>query len=96
MEIELSVLTEQAKKERYYQDLKPQLEQIGELLKENRKRDLYNFKDQIKGLLEQDIVSRYYLEKGVTEVEFKHDSDIKRSIEVLNNPTEYKKMLNIF
>jgi carboxyl-terminal processing protease len=96
VEMELSILKEQAKRERYYQDLQPQLDQIGELLKENRKRDLYNFKDQIKGFLEQDIASRYYLEKGTTEVEFKHDADIKKSIQVLNNPTEYKKKLNSF
>ena len=96
VEIELSLLKEQAKRERYYKDLQLQLDQIGDLLKENRKKDLYTFKDQIKVLLEQDIVSRYYLEKGVTEVEFKYDTDIKRSIDILNNSTEYKKKLNIF
>ncbi len=96
VEIQLSQLKEQAKKERYYQDLQLQIDQIGELLKENRKKDLYNFKDQIKALLEQDIASRYYLEKGITEVEFKYDADIKKSIEVLNNTAEYKKKLSIF
>lgn len=96
VEIQLSLLKEKAKKERYYQDLQSQIDQIGELLKENRKKDLYNFKDQIKGLLEQDIASRYYMEKGITEVEFKYDADISKSIEVLNNPTEYKKKLNVF
>lgn len=96
VEVQLSLLKEQAKSERYYQDLQPQIDQIGELLKENRKKDLHNFKDQIKGFLEQDIASRYYLEKGITEVEFKYDADISKSIEVLNNTTEYKKKLNIF
>lgn len=95
VEIELSKLKEQAKKERYYDDLRGQFEQINELIKENRKKDLYTFKDQIKMLLEQDIASRYYLEKGSTEVEFKYDADIKKSIEILNNPVEYKKTLNI-
>lgn len=96
VEIQLSLLKENAKKERYYQDLQSQIDQIGELLKENRKKDLYNLKDQIKGLLEQDIASRYYMEKGITEVEFKYDADISKSIEVLNNETFYKKKLNIF
>ncbi|HEY5692225.1 MAG TPA: S41 family peptidase [Cyclobacteriaceae bacterium] len=96
VEIQLSLLKEQTKKERYYQDLQSQIDQLGELLKENRKKDLYNFKDQIKGLLEQDIASRYYMEKGITEVKFKYDADISKSIEVLNNPTEYKMKLNVF
>lgn len=95
VEIELSLLKEQAKRERYYEDLRPQIDQIAELLKESRKKDLYTFKDQIKMLLEQDIVSRYYLEKGSTEVEFQYDADIKKSIEVLNNSSLYKKTLKI-
>ncbi|MGE0589752.1 MAG: S41 family peptidase [Cyclobacteriaceae bacterium] len=95
VEIELSLLKEQAKRERYYEDLRPQIDQITELLKESRKKDLYTFKDQIKMLLEQDIVSRYYLEKGSTEVEFQYDADIKKSIEVLNNSTLYKKTLKV-
>lgn len=95
VEIELSLLKEQAKKERYYDELSPQFEQIGELLKESRKKDLYTFKDQIKSLLEQDIVSRYYLEKGSTEVQFKFDADIKKSIEILHTPAYYKKILKL-
>ncbi|MEZ4946146.1 MAG: S41 family peptidase [Cyclobacteriaceae bacterium] len=95
VEVELTVLKEQAKRERYYEELSPQIDQIAELLKESRKRDLYTFKDQIKLLLEQDIASRYYLEKGITEVEFKNDSDIEKSVEVLNNKAEYKKILRL-
>ncbi|MEP2671636.1 MAG: S41 family peptidase [Cyclobacteriaceae bacterium] len=95
VEVELSVLKEQAKRERYYEELSPQIEQIAELLKESRKNDLYTFKDQIKMLLEQDIVSRYYLEKGITEVEFKNDADIEKSVAVLNKVDEYKKILRL-
>jgi carboxyl-terminal processing protease len=95
VEVELTVLKEQAKRERYYEELSPQIDQIAELLKESRKRDLYTFKDQIKLLLEQDIASRYYLEKGITEVEFKNDADIEKSVEVLNNKAEYKKILRL-
>lgn len=95
VEVELSVLKEQAKRERYYEELSPQIEQIAELLKESRKNDLYTFKDQIKMLLEQDIASRYYLEKGITEVEFKNDADIEQSVAVLNKIEEYKKILRL-
>lgn len=95
VEIELSVLKDQARKERYYDDLRPQFEELNELLKESRKKDLYTFKDEIKMLLEEDIVSRYYLERGSVEVEFKYDADLKKSIEILNAPAEYKKKLNL-
>lgn len=95
LEKRLALFTNEAKKERYYNDLKIQLDQITTKLAESRKNDLVTFKDQIKLLLEEDIASRYYLEKGAVEVAFKYDEDVKKSIEVLNNSTQYKKILNI-
>jgi carboxyl-terminal processing protease len=95
LEKRLALFTNEAKKERYYTDLKIQLDQISIKLAESRKNDLITFKDQIKLFLEEDIASRYYLEKGAVEVAFKYDEDVKKSIEVLNNSTQYKKILNI-
>ena len=95
LEKRLALFTNEAKKERYYTDLKIQLDQITTKLAESRKNDLVTFKDQIKLLLEEDIASRYYLEKGAVEVAFKYNEDVKKSIEVLNNSTQYKKILNI-
>ncbi len=95
VEVELSSLTEEAKKERYYNELKPQLDAIRLRLTDGRKTDLITFKDQIKQLLEQEIASRYYLEKGSVEVAFKNDPDVKKAIEAMNNQAQYKKVLNI-
>ncbi len=95
LEKRLALFTNEAKKERYYTDLKIQLDQISSKLADTRKNDLTTFKDQIKLLLEEDIASRYYLEKGAVEVAFKYDQEVKKSIEVLNNSAQYKKILNI-
>lgn len=94
-EVQLSALTEEAKRERYYNELKPQLDQLNTRLTEKRKHDLITFKDQIKMVLEEDIASRYYLERGSVETGFKYDNDVKKAIEVLNNRPQYNKMLNI-
>lgn len=95
LELKLSQLSEEARSERFFTDLKPQIDQIQARLAENRKNDLITYKDQIKLLLEKDIVSRYYLERGQAEVGFSQDPEVKASIEILNNPTEYKKILNL-
>lgn len=95
IEIRLSQLTQEAKSERFYDDLKPQIDQIQTRLADSRKNDLITFKDQIKLLLEEDIVARYFLERGQVEVSFKQDEEIKASIGVLNNPTQYKKILHL-
>ena len=83
-----------AKKERYYNDLKLQLDQIEAKINDSKKNELNLYKDQIKMLLEEDIVSRYHLEKGGIESGFKYDEDIKKATAVLSDPSQYKKILN--
>lgn len=95
VEAELLELTEEAKREKFYDDLKPQLDQIKTRLAETRKNDLTHYKDQIKQLLEKEIVSRYYFEKGSVETGFKYDQEVKAAIEVLHNQPEYKRILKI-
>jgi carboxyl-terminal processing protease len=86
---------DEAKLERYYDELKPQLDLIQNKIAQYKKNELVIYKDQIKMALEEDIISRYYLEKGSVEVRFKYDADIKKAVEVLGNSTHYKKLLNI-
>lgn len=95
VEAELIELTEEAKREKFYDDLKPQLDQIKTRLAETRKNDLAHYKDQIKQLLEKEIVARYYFEKGSVETGFKYDQEVKAAIEVLHNQPEYKRILKI-
>jgi carboxyl-terminal processing protease len=94
-EVQLASLTEEAKRERHYENLKPQLEQITNKLSDSRKNDLVTFKDQIKMILEEDIISRYHLERGSVEVGFKYDQEVKKAIAVLNQKSIYNKLLNI-
>jgi carboxyl-terminal processing protease len=95
IEAQLNLLTEEAKRERSIDELKPQLDKLKLMITDRRKNDLANFKDQIRGLLEEDIVAHYYLERGATEVSFKSDQDIRKSIDILNDVPGYKKILNL-
>ena len=45
--------------------------------------------------LEEEIVSRYHLERGSVEAGFKYDKDIKMATDILHNSIQYKKLLNI-
>jgi carboxyl-terminal processing protease len=94
IEENLNALIAEAKEDKFYTDLKPTLEHLQTRIKENRKNDLMLSKDQIKILLEEEIVGRYFLEKGSVEARFKSDEETKRAITVLHNQTEYKKILN--
>jgi carboxyl-terminal processing protease len=94
LEFGLQQVTEQAKKEKYYSDLKIQLDQINTKITESKKNELTLYKDQIKMLIEEEIVSRYFLEKGGIETGFKYDEEVKKAVEVLHNNSQYKKVLN--
>ncbi len=52
------------------------------------------YKDEIKMLLEEEIVSRFHYEKGGIEASFKYDNDVKKAIEILHDQAQYKKILN--
>lgn len=88
-------LTEEAKHEPYYNDIKAQITQIQARVDESKKNELLLNKDQIKMLLEEEIISRFHLERGGIEVGFKNDTDVKKASEILANSAQYKKLLNI-
>lgn len=94
LEYELQEFSEQAKKEKYFDDLKVQVEQLSNRIAENKNKELMIYKDQIRMLLEEEIVGRHYLEKGSVEAGFKYDNDVKKAIDLLHNPTQYKKLLS--
>ncbi len=95
LEIDLAELTSEAKREKYYDDLKPQLDEIQARLTESKNTELTRHKDQIKKLLEREIVTRYYFEKGSVETGFKYDQEVKAAIDLLHNQPEYKKILKL-
>ena len=95
LEYQLHQFTEEAKKEKYYTELKGQIDAMQARIGDSKKNELVLYKDEIKMLLEEEIVSHYHLEKGGIEAGFKYDDDIKKATEILHNTDQYKKLLNI-
>ena len=95
LEYELQQFTEEAKKEKYYDDLKGQLSQIQTRIAETKKNELTLYRDEIKMLLEEEIVSHYSLERGSVESSFKYDNEVKTASSLLHDGPQYKKILNL-
>lgn len=95
LEYELQQFTEEAKKEKYYDDLKGQLTQIQARIHDNKKNELMLYRDEIKMLLEEEIASHYHLEKGGVESGFKYDNEVKVASALLHDGAQYKKVLNL-
>ncbi len=91
----IQTLEENARKEKYYEAVKTQIIALKKQVSHNKNTDLQKFKDEIRERLEQEIISRYYWEKGKTEAEFDNDPDIKEALELLADTTRYRKILAI-
>ncbi|GAC1587298.1 MAG: S41 family peptidase [Hymenobacter sp.] len=89
----LTDLGKKVKEEKHYDDVKLELEAIRRKVTVNKANDLQRFKPEIKELLEQEIVSRYYFEKGRTEAGFDDDPNIIAAVSVLNDPNRYAALL---
>lgn len=82
-----------AEKEKYLKEVESELEALNAKVKKNKQNDLYRFKEEIKELLENEIVSRYYFQRGRIENAFTYDADIKKATEILNDNKQYSKIL---
>lgn len=82
-----------AEEEGYYEDSKAEYEALLAKVIPSKERDLEKFKDEIKILLENEIVSRYYFQNGRAEDSFRNDLYIAKSLEILKNSKEYNTIL---
>jgi carboxyl-terminal processing protease len=94
VETSIKDLAAAAQKEKYYDEIKVQLDALKTRMAHNKENDLEKNKDEIKEVLEHEIVSRYYFEKGVKEAGFDDDPEVKEAIRVLNDTTLYQKILS--
>jgi carboxyl-terminal processing protease len=94
VETSIKDLAAAAQKEKYYDEIKVQLEALKTRMAHNKEHDLEKNKDEIREVLEHEIVSRYYFEKGVKEAGFDDDPEVKEAIRVLNDTALYQKILS--
>ncbi len=89
----LEELEEVIKKEKYEDRVNGQLEELRKTLAHDKQKDLESFKDEISDLIREEIVSRYYYQKGRVQSSLVKDPVVDSAIQVLNNPEKYKTIL---
>src|SRR5690606_35472302 len=62
-----------AEEEGYFDDAQAQYEELMKKVTPSKERDLEKFKDEIKAILENEIVARYYYQKGRIIHSFQND-----------------------
>ncbi len=89
----LKKMKETAEEEGYFDDAKAQYEELMKKVVPSKERDLEKFKEEIKTIIENEIISRYYYQKGRTIDAFRNDDYLKKAIEILKNTKEYNTIL---
>jgi carboxyl-terminal processing protease len=90
----LKKLKETAQKEEYYEKAKAEFETLEELLTLDVKKDLNIFKNEVCDLLANEIIKRYYYQKGAIINTLQDDEEVAKAVEVLQDPAQYNGLLN--
>jgi carboxyl-terminal processing protease len=89
----LKKMKETAEKEGYFNEVKNEYEAMMTKVTPSKSRDLDKFKEEISQMLENEIVSRYYFQKGRTVNSFRYDNVLLKAKDVLGNSKEYNTIL---
>jgi carboxyl-terminal processing protease len=86
-------MKETAEEEGYFSESIAEYEALLAKVVPSKERDLEKFKAEIKMILENEIVSRYYFQKGRAINSFNHDVVTKKALETFENMTTYNTIL---
>ena len=93
-EEDLKLLTESTKEEKYFDLVKDEVEVLKKMLAHDKNKDLQVFKPEIKQLLLEEIVSRYYYQKGRLQALLQGDPAMNEAISILKDKARYTNILH--
>jgi carboxyl-terminal processing protease len=94
-EVALKTLLEKAKKENVDSTIKTEYEQLLAAIQRSESTMMDKNQKEIKNLLLDEIIKRYQYKEGLYQYYVKNNLEIKKAIGVLNNATEYNKILKL-
>lgn len=89
----LKKMKKTAEDEGFYEDMEDEYEALLAKVVPSKERDLDKFSNELKQLLENEIVSRYHYQVGRAVHAFKDDVFVNKAIEILENDDKYNTIL---
>ena len=89
----LNQLISSAKKEKYYDRHEDIFSEMQKELNHSLDDDLLTFRNEITGLLEDEILNRYFYEAGSIAWSLKTDEQVLKAIDILNKSQDYNSIL---
>lgn len=91
----LNTLKEAAEFEGYMKDASDEFKALENKLTHNLDRDLDYFSKDIKKMIAEEIIKRYYYQEGAIIQQLKDDKDLDEAVKVLTNPERYQQILSV-
>lgn len=89
----LSSLKTEATKEKQFGDIQGEYDILKAKLLTSKKNDLKQHKAEIKQVLENEIASRYYFERGRYETNFKYDKELAQAVKTMQDKAQIASIL---
>ena len=90
----LEALKEIAQSEKYFDAIEPVYNQILTKIEKEKNNDIYTFQHEISNYIANEIVARYYFQKGRIEHQLSSDPDVKLAMEILLDAKRYQTILS--
>ena len=91
----LANLKDMADFEGYLAEASQEFSALEKKLSHNLDKELDYFSKDIKALICEEIIKRYYYQRGSLIYQLRDDNDLKEAVKVLNNPTKYTNILSV-
>jgi carboxyl-terminal processing protease len=89
----LDSLQQTAIREKYYDAAKGEFTALRNKVGHDKKQDLQKNQAEVKTMLESEIISRYYYQRGRIAHSLRDDDELAKAVSILGSPAEYSAML---
>lgn len=90
----LADLKKTAENEKYLEELQKEFELLESKMIHNKQTDLDKFRPEISRILKNEIVARYFNQKGRVEAAITDDEEVKTAREIINDQKKYTSILD--
>ena len=91
----LDLLKDVAKREGYLEAAQAEFKALEAKFSNDLATDLMRFRKEIEPYVCDEIVHRYYHQKGFVKQQLRGDSCVEKALQILSNPEAYKKILTV-
>ena len=91
----LKTLKEAAEVEGYMKEASDEFKALENKLSHNLDRDLDYFSKDIKEMISEEIIKRYYYQRGAIIQQLKGDNELDEAVKILTNPERYQQILSV-